>query len=76
MKENSEKEWSENNDELSPKEVAELLGENNLSEDELNNVLKSVNIFCKVAYQIFAERENKKECEVINLNEEELKEAA
>lgn len=76
MKENSEKEWSENNDELSPKEVAELLGENNLSEEELNNVLKSVNIFCKVAYQIFAEQQNKTECEVINLNHEELKEAA
>ena len=72
MKEDSEKEWSENNDELSPKEVAELLGENNLSEEELN----SVNIFCKVAYQIFAEQQNKKECEVINLNYEGLKEAA
>lgn len=76
MKENCEKEWSENNDELSPKEIAELLGENNLSEEELNGVLKSVNIFCKVAYEIFAEQQNKKECEIINLNHEELKQAA
>ena len=76
MKENSEKEWSENNDELSPKEIAELLGENNLSEEELNGILKSVNIFCKVAYEIFAEQQNKKECEIINLNHEELKQAA
>jgi len=76
MKENCEKEWSENNDELSPKEIAELLGENNLSEEELNGILKSVNIFCKVAYEIFAEQQNKKECEIINLNHEELKQAA
>lgn len=76
MKENCEKEWSENNDELSPKEIAELLGENNLSDEELNGILKSVNIFCKVAYEIFAEQQNKKECEIINLNHEELKQAA
>lgn len=76
MKENSEKEWSENNDELNQKEVANLLEENNLSEEEINEVLKSVKIFCKVAYEIFAEQQNNKECEIINLNYEELKEAA
>ncbi|MBK7667734.1 MAG: hypothetical protein IPJ32_10570 [Sphingobacteriaceae bacterium] len=45
MKEHCEKEWNENNEELSAKEIAELLEDENLSEEELNGVLKSVKIF-------------------------------
>ena len=80
MKEQSENEWNENNEELSAKEIAELLEEENLSEEELNGVLKSVKIFCKVAYELFAAQQNNQECEIINLKKEvlneELKEAA
>lgn len=70
MKEHCEKEWNENNEELSAKEIAELLEEENLSEEELNGVLKSVKIFCKVAYELFAAQQNDQECEVVNLKEE------
>lgn len=48
------KEWNENEDELTPVVIGKLLEEDNLSEEELNAVLKSVKIFCKVAYEIFA----------------------
>jgi hypothetical protein len=80
MKEHSENEWNENNEEVSAKEIAELLEEENLSEEELNGVLKSVKIFCKVAYELFAAQQNNQESEIINLKKEvlneELKEAA
>lgn len=80
MKEHCEKEWNENNEELSAKEIAELLEDENLSEEELNGVLKSVKIFCKVAYELFAAGQNNQECEIVNLKKEniteELKEAA
>ena len=80
MKKQSGNEWNENNEEISAKEIAELLEEENLSEEELNGVLKSVKIFCKVAYELFAAQQNNQECEIINLKKEvlneELKEAA
>ncbi len=80
MRVQSENEWNENNEELSAKEIAELLNEENLSEEELNGVLKSVQIFCKVAYELFAAGQNDQECEVISIKKENrieaLKEAA
>ena len=66
MTESFEKEQIKNNEELSAKEIAELLEEENLSEEELNGVLKSVKIFCKVAYELFAAQQNNQECEIIN----------
>ncbi|CAN5645467.1 hypothetical protein BH11BAC2_BH11BAC2_11200 [soil metagenome] len=80
MTEYCEKEQIKNNEELSAKEIAELLEEENLSEEELIGVLKSVKIFCKVAYELFAAQQNNQECEIVNLKEEvqnyELKEVA
>jgi hypothetical protein len=80
MTEYWEKEQIKNNEELSAKEIAELLEEENLSEEELIGVLKSVKIFCKVAYELFAAQQNNQECEVVNLKEEvqeyKLKEVA
>ena len=38
------KEWNENEDELTPVVIGKLLEEDNLSEEELNAVLKSVKI--------------------------------
>ena len=72
-----EKERNENDDELTPEVIGKLLEEDNLSEEELNAVLKSVKIFCKVAYEIFAEQESDHEKKIIQLhNDDELKEAA
>ena len=72
-----EKDWNENDNELTPEVIGKLLGEDSLSEEELNAVLKSVKIFCKVAYEIFAEQESDHEKKIIQLhNESELKEAA
>lgn len=75
------KDWNENDEELNSEVIGKLLEENNLSEEELNAVLKSVKFFCKVAYEIFAEQESNYDKKIIQLHidelqNEELKEAA
>lgn len=91
MKENeiSEKEKScktENKNELTLEKAKQLLGidENNkpISDEKLMAIICSIQLFCKVAYELYSEEQNQKVIKenngtIIELNAfEELKEAA
>lgn len=91
MKENEirEKEkncQTENKNELTLEKAKQLLGidENNkpISDEKLEQIINSVNVFCKVAYELYSEELNQKVIKenngtIIELNAfEELKAAA
>lgn len=91
MKENeiSEKEkncQTENKNELTLEKAKQLLGidENNkpISDEKLMAIISSIQLFCKVAYELYSEEQNQKVIKdnngtIIELNvSEELKEAA
>ncbi len=91
MKENeiSEKEEScqtENKNELTLEMAKQLLGidENNkaISDEKLMAIISNIQLFCKVAYELYSEEQNQKVIKdnngtIIELNAfEELKEAA
>lgn len=91
MKENeiSEKEencQTENKNELTLEKAKQLLGidENNktISDEKLMAIISNIQLFCKVAYELYSEEQNQKVIKdnngtIIELNAiEELKEAA
>ena len=78
----------ENNGELNLEKAKELLGLNEnsepLSEEQLEKIINSIKVFCKVAYELYSAEQNQKaknEADtIIELNpiekEQQLKEAA
>ncbi len=42
-------------DELNISKAKEILQDENMSDEELNKVINAVEIFCKVAYELYAE---------------------
>lgn len=69
MKENelSEKEI-ENKNELTLEKAKELLEDELISDEKLMKIISSIQIFCKVAYELYSEEQNQK---VIFKNESE-----
>jgi hypothetical protein len=52
--------FSENNEDLSLEKARELLDDKNISDEELEKLIKCIKIFCKVAYQLYADKDNNK----------------
>jgi hypothetical protein len=75
---------NENKNELTLEKARELLGEEShktISDEQLEQIINSVKVFCKVAYELYAEEQNQKVINetnnVIELHPiKELKEAA
>jgi hypothetical protein len=54
------KQEAENKEELSHEKARELLDDKNISDEQLEKIINSIKIFCKVAYELYSEEENKK----------------
>lgn len=77
-------EKNESKEELTLDNVRTLLEDKNSSDEQLEKIINSIKIFCKVSYELYSEEQNKKEeqiktDDVITLHSEPielLKEAA
>ncbi|MBI3518121.1 MAG: hypothetical protein HY062_02020 [Bacteroidetes bacterium] len=82
MKENETTEIeNENKNILTLEKARELLGENDISDEKLEMIISNIKVFCKVAYEMYCEEQNKKmdneQDTIIELHSnQELKEAA
>lgn len=60
-------------DELNISKAKEILQDENMSDEELNKIINAVEIFCKVAYELYSESEQVKD---ISEEQNEYKQAA
>lgn len=69
MREFEIQEWETNKDPLSLDKAKELLEDKNISDQDLSEVLKSIKIFCKVAYELYVQEQNQNENKIEEKNE-------
>ncbi len=64
--------------ELSLEKIRELIDEENCtnSDEELNDVINGIKLFCKVAYELYAQQNPNENNNIIQLEEPPLKQVA
>ena len=63
-------------EELSLDKAHEILGDTQISDEELNKIIQSVRIFCKIAYELYAEQQEKASTKIIQSDTDSLDHAA
>jgi hypothetical protein len=60
----------ENKEELTLENSRALLNDSTISDERLENIINSIQLFCKISYELYSEDRHQKQETIENVNEE------